>query len=282
MPPNPYLAHLIPDPTYGYLFSHRLALSAFGLPNVYQLNKHRPNLTEGQHWIKILGNDHIERLYYTHSGLLRLCDLIHTPQAQQFKQALSQHPLPGGAIVPAPTTAIVHPFNFSADPDAEPVDRPDPREVDRFLPPDFGADRGSTLAPSLPHPAAQVAQQLSPYLEAAIDRSLSARMPTPPQNTADLLFQQQQLDLQKQQAWTESLLKAQQQVANLRPHQTTVSTTTLTHPVKRISTWLDQQDIWAFTLAAACLICMIGVGSYLLVASTVKSQAPTYPTQTWR
>ena len=86
-----YLQQLIPHPQMGYLFPHRAAVAAFQVPNEYQLNKHRPKLVENQHWFKIRGTDHIDRVFYSLAGLLLLSDLVATPQAQAFKQALIQH-----------------------------------------------------------------------------------------------------------------------------------------------------------------------------------------------
>ncbi|MBD2094251.1 hypothetical protein H6F90_03700 [Trichocoleus sp. FACHB-591] len=85
MTPNPCLQHLIADPTFGYLFPHRLTLAAFGVPNDYHLRKHYPRLVEGQHYLKIRGSDHVERLFYILVGLLMLADLVNTPQWQAFK-----------------------------------------------------------------------------------------------------------------------------------------------------------------------------------------------------
>jgi hypothetical protein len=301
---HPYLQHLIPDPTYGYLFPHRMTVAALAVTNEYQVKKHRPSLTEGQHWVKILGSDHIERLYYTRDGLLLLCDLTNTPSAQEFKQALvappEALPSPYGALTKLPATGIVPrhpnpltPIGGGSALSAEPADSralyAEPAIYGSDCPEEFSAP--GTLATQPNHPAALVAAHLAPQLERSIERSISARVPAQPAQTAstvDLLFRQQELDLQKQQAWTDNLLKAQQQTADLRPvNRTTITTTsTVTSPAKQMSDWLNQQDVWAFTLAGACIVSLIGVGSYLMVASAVKTQPPVYQPQTqtqpWR
>ena len=284
MTPNPYLQHLIPDPTYGYLFPHRMTIAALAVTNEYQIKKYRPSLTEGQHWIKITGSDHIDRLYYTRDGLLLLCDLVNTPAAQELKQALVSLSQPSGALVQAPPS----PSHLYQPPPASRALYAEPAATISDCPEEFSS-APSTLTASPNHPAALVAAHLAPQLERSIERSIAARIPAQPvQDTAALLFQQQQLDLQKQQAWTDNLLKAQQQTADLRPiNRTTITTTsTVTNPAKQVSDWLNQQDIWAFTLAGACIVALIGVGSFLMVASAVKSQAPSYPpqaqTQPWR
>gem|GEM_PF-1180480 len=263
---NPYLPHLITDPTFGYLFPHRLAIAAFGVANDYQLNKHRPRLVEGQHFLKLRGADHVERLFYTLMGLLTLADLVGTPQAQTFKQSLIQHTQAGGALVQAPPATLYQPtpanYALVSAPTAPPFDD--------------SAANGYPLTADPPHPALVMAQALAPQMERAIERAVAARLPAQPvqlthptPSTADLLFQQQQLDLQKQETWTDNILKAQRLVQD--------------NPAK--ASWLHTQDVWAFALVASSVLALVSIGTYFLVSASLKQatpayQSPNYPTPT--
>ncbi len=276
---NPFLQHLIPDPTFGYLFAHRLAIAAFGVPNEYQLNKHRPRLVEGQHYIKIRGNDHIERLFYTLTGLLALSDLVGTPQAQQFKQALVQHTQSGGAIVQAQPSPLYQPtVNAPAYPYAEPAvtqsyqdfstapgypitpwQDPNPVVPAHTSPPSAPAD-----------PAYLVAQYLRTPIEQAIERAVAARVPSAPvppllyqtpQDTAAIIFEAQRLSGEQARQTAETVLTAQSLIADQEPN--------------RLNTWLSTQDTWAMSLIASAIVALAGIGSYFFVALAVRSTPPT-------
>lgn len=256
-----YLQLLIPDPNMGYLFPHRAAVGAFGVPNEYQLNKHRPKLIEHQHWFKIRGNDHIDRVFYSLAGLLLLADLIATPQAQAFKQALIQH-CQGGAIVRAQTAPLYQPPITPATLYAEPLsttpDQPD-------------------ITPS--DPAYVLARYLQPEISRVVEQSIAnhaAASPTiqTPQETAALIFEAQRVA-------SEQIFKAQKIVTDQQPSEIHVTLNVW----ERWDSWLATQDVWAFSLVAAGLIALTGLGSWFLVASAVRNSpaaAPNYSTQsTW-
>lgn len=257
-----YLQQLIPDPNVGYLFPHRAAVGAFGVPNEYQLNKHRSKLIENQHWFKIRGSDHIDRVFYALAGLLLLADLIATPQAQAFKQALIQH-CQGGAMVKAQTTPLYQPPTAPTALYAEPVPTT-PAQPD--------------ITPS--DPAYVLARYLQPEISRVVEQSLSnhaAASPVAqtPQETAALIFEAQRVA-------SEQIFKAQKIVTDQQPAEIHVTLNVW----ERWDSWLAQQDAVAFSLVAAGLITLMGLGSWLLVASAVRNSpapAPNPSTQSnWR
>lgn len=276
---NPYLQHLINDPTFGYLFPHRLALAAFGVPNDYHLRKHYPQLVEGQHYIKIRGTDHVERLFYTLVGLLALSDLVNTPQAQAFKQALIAHTQSGGAIVQAqPASLYQPPPQRTALLYAESVPtagQPEPL-----------SNRDSIAAQSL-DPTYLVAPSLHPQIERAIERSVTANQPAAspplpyqtPQDTAALIFEAQRVASEQAQQTAQTLLNAQRLITEQQPSEIHVSVNLW----KRWDDWLSQQDTWAMSLIAAAVVALAGISAYFFVGVAVR-QAPTsnYSTQSWR
>lgn len=273
---NPYLQHLVADPTFGYLFPHRLAIAAFGVPNEYQLRKHLPSLTDGLHYVKIRGNDHVERLFYSLSGLLALSDLINTPQAQAFKADLIQHTQPAGTIVAAPSQSIQHvPANPHDRLYAEPVNH-SPVDCTARIP-----ARTPQAFPS-DHPLALLTQAITPQLEQAIERSVAARIPstpipTPspqtPQDTAALIFEAQRVANEHAKDQAQTLLEAQRLVANqARPNvQIEIK------PTERLNSWLESQDAWALTLIVAGIFAIVSLSAFLLVGSAASSRYQRQP-----
>lgn len=264
MTANPYIPHLITDPTFGYLFPHRLALAAFGVPSDYHLRKHYPRLVEGQHYLKIRGTDHVERIFYTLVGLLALVDLVNTPQAHAFKQALITHTQPGGALVTLPP----------APPPTAPFAEPPPLAV-YPTPPTGLAIPGSALKAA---PADLLTPYLQPQSEPTLARSPALRPPMPyqtPQDTAALIFEAQRLAHEQAQRTAQTLLAAHQNSPpDIQVH---------VNLWKRWDDWFAQQDTWAVALIAAGVMALAGTSAYLVVAASVRPlpPAPT-STQTWR
>lgn len=264
-----YLQQLIPDPNVGYLFPHRAAVGAFGVPNEYQLNKHRSKLAENQHWFKIRGSDHIDRVFYSLAGLLLLADLIGTPQAQAFKQALIQH-CQGGAIVKSSPATLYQPIATPSALYAEPVPQ-------TAFQPDFSPTQSLTPA----DPAYTLARYLQPEISRVVEQAIASHSSSvspssamSPQDTAALIFQAQRVA-------SEQIFEAQRLAAE---QQKTPEIIVTVNFWERWNSWLDQQDIFAFSLVAAGMIALVGLGSWLVVASAVRNApAPSYSTQsTWR
>jgi len=280
---NPFLQHLISEPTFGHLFPHRLAIAAFGVANEYQLNKHRPRLVEGQHYVKIRGADHVERLFYTLIGLLELADLVGTPQAQQFKQALVQHTQPGGALVPSQPSHPYHsPSVFPAHLYAEPI--PGFSSAPEPLP-----TYPITVQPN--DPAYLVAQYLQPQIERAIERSVAAKIPSPspaapvishfqtPQDTAALIFEAQRLAGEQARETATTLMTAQKLMANQQPTEVRINFW------EKADSWLATQEAWAMTLIAVSIVALAGISSYFFFEAILRPvpSAPNPSTQSiWR
>lgn len=238
------LQHLLLDPTYGYLYPHRHAVAAFGLPNEYQLAKHRPRLTEGQHWHKIRGVDHVDRVFYSLPGLELLTQLIATPQAQAFWQLLSQQTQPGGALVQiSPASLYTEPELITAT--AEPAS---------FV--DMTSDT----------PAHALAQYLSPDIQRVIDNALAATSPAvqplTPQDTAALIFKAQEV--------------LGDQIAKAQASQPRTTVTIW----QQWDGWLSTQDSLALSIIYGLLILLTGFGSYFLIAASLqRSPSPAYQPQ---
>lgn len=268
-----YLQQLIPDPNVGYLFPHRAAVGAFGVPNEYQLNKHRPKLIENQHWFKIRGSDHIDRVFYSLAGLLLLADLIGTPQAQSFKQALIQH-CQGGSIVKSSPATLYQPLETPSALYAEPVPQ-------AAFQPDFFPAQSMTPA----DPAYALAHYLQPEISRVVEQAIASHSsPTTgvvssgsltPQELAAIIFKAQEVS-------SGYIFEAQRLSAENQQPPPEIHVTV--NFWDRWNSWLDQQDIFAFSLVAAGMIALVGLGSWLLVASAVRnSPTPGYSTQsTWR
>ncbi|MBD2123275.1 hypothetical protein [Trichocoleus sp. FACHB-262] len=249
-----YLQQLIHHSQMGYLFPHRVAVAAFRVPNEYQLNKHRPKLVENQHWFKIRGTDHIDRVFYSLAGLLLLADLVATPQAQAFKQALMQH-CQGGAMVKAPPNFLYHSPSVSTALYAEPV--PQTTFESELTPDDL-------LTPA--DPAYELAQYLQPPTSWGVEPGIA-----PSTTTASEMYQNSQdtaaLIFQAQRVASEQIFQAQRLMTQ-QPKTPDVQVTV--NLWRKWNTWVDQQDIFAFSLVAAGMIGMAGFGSWLLVSSAVR------------
>jgi len=290
MADNPYLQHLISDPNFGYLFPHRLTLAAFGVPNDYHLRKHYPRLVDGQHYIKIRGSDHVERLFYTLIGLLALADLVNTPQAQAFKQALIAHTQPGGAMVQSqPSPLYQSPYQTASPLYAELPPTAVPSDL---APTGYPVTSSSPFSSNSTQtdPSDLVAQYLQPQIERAIERSIAARVPTSsgltapissqtPQDTAALIFEAQRVASEQAQQTAQTLLNAQRLMAEQQPSEIHVSINLW----KRWDDWLSQQDTWAMSLIAAAVVALAGISAYFFVGAAVRpSPTPNYSTQSWR
>lgn len=253
---NPYLHHLIADPTFGYLFAHRLAIAAFGVPNEYHLNKHRPRLLEGQHYIKIRGADHIERLFYTLIGLLTLADLIGTPQAQQFKQALVQSTQPGGEIVSVQPTPLYQP-----QPTSQTLLYPEPAA---------SMHTDSLLAHYLQLPTEHTTPPAITRIPAP-----APLLPMTLQDTAALIFEAQRLTGEHARQTAETLLEAQRLMTHPQPPQIHLTLW------KRADNWFATQDTWAMLLIAGSLFALVGLSAYFVVSAAVRQAPPpgSYSTQ---
>jgi hypothetical protein len=80
---SPHLQHIRFDPEWGYLYPHSRVLVAMGVSQ-YTLTKYRPQLVEGEDWLKMQCSDNIVRIFYTLRGLQALASLVTTSEAQAF------------------------------------------------------------------------------------------------------------------------------------------------------------------------------------------------------
>jgi len=269
-----YLQHLVPDRNAGYLFPHSLAMGAFGVEKEYHLLKHRPRLVENQDWFKLKGVDHIFRVYYSLAGLLKLAEMVNSPQAQAFKQALIQHCQEGAIVKSQPAPLYSSP--------ATPTELyPEPAIATAF---ETNSSPAQPLTPA--DPAYALAHYLQPEISRVVEQAIASHSPAPssvvssgslsPQELAAIIFKAQQVS-------SDHIFEAQRLSAENQPPSEIHVTVNLWD---RWNSWLDQQDAFAFSLVAAGMIALMGLGSWLLVASAVRTaptSTPGYSTQsTWR
>jgi len=309
-----FLQFLIPDRDYGYLFPHSRTVAAFGVMNEYHITKHRAHLTEGVHYIKSAGKgaDHVVRVFYTFSGLLLLADLVGTLPSVQLKQALldyaqrqTQAP---GALVPSqgggmsytqPQVAPAGHYDpYDPSPYAQPVQPqqwgqpaiPQPGQgqlvpnAHGYLPMQQGTQPyGQAYGQQSTDPAHQVAAALAPYVDRSVSRHLGTAQ------------SQQEQSLQLVESVTNTMLRAQQQSAehitrayeqasgnpNLQPQQRSTPEVLLLQQPSR-SAWWVANDGWFTLLLASGLVCLVGVGTWLIASVVLRGLSPQQSTQPTR
>ena len=207
--PN-YLSHLINHPQFGVLFPNRIAVAVFGVPSRHYIDKWRVSLIEGQDWLTLPSDtDNTPRVYYTLTGLPKLCDLVNTSQAQVFKQQLlgalqtlpSSQSLPtarpGGTLVPVavpPTPSpgpSASPLVYASEPLPSPATHTPASE---YSPPPSPAFPSSPVAatPSPPitqlsdHLSARVASTVTPAIAHQLSQSLSRQVAPLSQSVSQL------------------------------------------------------------------------------------------------
>jgi len=176
---NPLLQYLIQDPTYGYLYSHRLTMVAFGLRHDSQLRKYYPQLTLNADYLKLRGEDHVDRIFYTLSGLQKLVSFLQTPQATQFWTELTQYiqaQQPGAMVAQAPSPLMPQTSTVSGlsapDYDLPPLPQWAPSEFERGpanLVPQSPSATPLTLEQE------QSLAQFAAYLEPVIERAIASQ-----------------------------------------------------------------------------------------------------------
>lgn len=101
---QPFINQLIADADHKYLLANPLTLAALGASDS-QVRKHRPKLSEGQHFVYATGTDNLRRLFYTFKGLIELTSLLNTERSNAFRGALMSVAT-GGAMVHKPAGQI--------------------------------------------------------------------------------------------------------------------------------------------------------------------------------
>jgi hypothetical protein len=232
------------DPDFGLLLPTALVLPSLGI-NEYTLRKFRPLLEENVDFLKQRREDHIDRIFYSVFGLLKLADVIATPVAVKFKETIqaflpksTQVSAQPASIVPAPTQAMqpfevpqssLHPFTPAqralARPLAVPAEQMQPApysETYKENPHKEHSDEPAPAFSSQSNPASAIAGQIAPYLvpvmtaqvahlESKVEAALD-RLANRPQEVvqAELLLRQQEITLKQFQSTVEYLLQAQQ------------------------------------------------------------------------
>lgn len=273
------------DPDYGLLLPTALTLAKLGTTD-YQIRKHRPQLGENEDYLRVRGQDNVDRIFYSLAGLLKLCRLLpSTPQIQQFEQELGQflqfsQP---GAIAPAQPQAIrPQPYYPGA---LTPTRLTSP---DVVIPPaSFGTDYAPAHLmqhpPGAVNPAQQVASALAPHIQGAVDRAI-ARAEVNQQSQSDLLFQQQQLELEKFKTYTQVILEAQRQSSQNTANVVSQIPTSDLYVEQNVaseespwSRWFNYQDPLAIALLCSAMVALAAVSSYVFAALARQSvERPSY------
>lgn len=75
------------DPDFGVLIPTAAALTLLNASE-HKIRRFRPLLKEDEDYLRQRGGDHVERIFYTASGLIKLCNSLATPETTALKQAL--------------------------------------------------------------------------------------------------------------------------------------------------------------------------------------------------
>lgn len=288
---TPLLQYLIHDPTYGYLFAHRLAMVAFGLRSDSQLRKYYPQLTLNTDYLKLRGEDHVDRIFYTLSGLQKLVSYLQTPQASQFWAELTQYiqAQQKGAMVPQPQSPLVPQvpvapgvLNYELPVLAQDPFLDEPSETytsDSVVGPSHLVARTPVPDDSLPVEREQALAQLAAYLEPAIERAIASQwLTTPPvpsslsldplqlqKQTADIIFQGQRLASEAFQKGAETATSSQGYLLNFP------------NLFQEADDWLARQDRFAVALISVSVVALCSVAGYFVMGVFSPSPQPSLP-----
>ncbi|WP_193886157.1 hypothetical protein [Oculatella sp. LEGE 06141] len=233
---------------------HRIAINALGATNDYQVRKHYPKLTIPEHYFKLRGRDHVDRIFYTLKGLVLLCDLIGTEQARQFKSILEHR-----------QSAIVQ----GQEPTLYFAEASEGQAVYAEIVEDY-------ITPS--HPKYELVRRFQPDME-PVDQATAQRESSShvSENTAAMIFEAQriaQAGVIKPQDTAEMIFKAQQLVSE-QIFKGQSQQQNAIHAWKRFDSWLNQQEIWAFALFCSMCIALLGIGSYLCLSLLSRNSNPS-------
>jgi hypothetical protein len=256
MSQNLHLQHLFIDPRHGYLYPHAKAIAALGVANEYQINKHRPKLAEGQHWHKIRGADHVDRVFYSLSGLELLAQFVATPEAQAFWESVNSHTQPGGALVQVQPATLYREIEAEVS-DIEVIE---PTATEEFQKPELSQLLALALARKAPvqyptHPSAQSGAGGYPSTTLT------------PQETAALIFKAQEV-------LGEQLAKNSRPSVGDRPQERDQS---LRHEITIWQKWdsyIAAQDGVALGIVYALLCVMVGFSAYYAVEALRQPSSP--------
>lgn len=229
------------DSDFGVLVPTAAALTLLNVSE-HKIRRFRPLLKEDEDYLRQRGGDHVERIFYTASGLIKLCESLATPETTGLKQSLellsaqfssNTKPERGAelATVPAsgpPARTDSSPYapmqrTAAASPNLQWQEQPTagstPAAPGRL--PQEAAAVTQELARHLAPPIAdqvgqQVSGQLAPNLsrvEQAVARiEQQTQQNKPVQLTqAEALFEQQRISLEQFKTIAEVLLNAQTQ-----------------------------------------------------------------------
>ncbi|NEQ96342.1 MAG: hypothetical protein F6K30_06400 [Cyanothece sp. SIO2G6] len=314
--PTNYLQYLISDPQYGYLFPHRLALPVFGLQNRHQIDKFRPQLEEGTDFITLPNPQGGKpNLFYTLTGLGKLCDLIQTPQAAQFRQELaaalqpgnvpsSRPPLPppSGALVPtvSPVQASDpvlppghHPGAYSqtSPPQHHPL-HPFPL-VASYAPTDhqgtshhspYDAPSSAAVSQPVPEPVAQLSSHLqahlAPAVAAQVSRQVRGAVGAIAANQPSFQEVHQMTAAAQDRAvgyFAQGVTQAQEIQAATAQIAGDRTFINSETTTTRTETWLDRQDTFAFVVIAISLSALLAAGVWAVLALSSRNRPQAAP-----
>ncbi len=214
------------DKDFGLLLPTAVTMALMDI-NEYTLRKYRPLLQENLDFLRRKGQDHIERIFYTSSGIVKLAESLATPKALQVKETVQNNFSPSGhkgALVPAERGAMMTPFSPAATLSQESDWQPaytfqDPLVNSRTSPVSYEPPGGVSYEP-LASMMNQFGDRLGAELGGLAQRVESAltRLEQRPQEliTAEDLFAQQKISAEQFMQIVDVVLRAQGSVVGLQ------------------------------------------------------------------
>lgn len=264
------------DPTYGVLIPNPVIFAWLGIPDNQLRSLREQNLlSQGTDYIRQSPHQMPEErkpIFWTLTGLYRLCGLLGTIQAQQFRAMLDQFVQAPGALVPAMPT-MPQTYGHEVFGQSEQVPEPQPMGVPTA---GYAPLQRHTPAPSpvvAQHQAAEmVAQAIAPQIRQAIAQNTHHQ-----QSQADLMFRQQELELRKFETYAQVITGVQRQtseqnanlVANLPVSDVFIQQPQVLPWWKRI--WYDPAAFTLFLLGSGVLL---GIITFALVSALTPAPSP--------
>lgn len=265
------------NPTYGVLLPNPVMFSWLGT-NDAQTRSLRDSGTvaEGTDYVRQSPHANLPKerqpIFWTLAGLYKLCGLLGTPQAQQFRTMLDQFVQAPGALVPAMPQTLTPPVFEQYQEYQEPTYYPAP-----YSPSPIAAHPAQVPAPAQTLAHQQAAQMVANALAPQITASIQAVNNRQQREQVDLVQHQQQLDLEAFQTHTAVILAAQKQaVEGVRDVVSNLPVSDLYVETRPQTTWFEKlnQDPLALALVSVALVAGTGLISFLMFSAIRPN--PTY------
>jgi hypothetical protein len=267
------------NPTYGVLLPNPVMFSWLGTNEAQtRFLRDSGTVAEGTDYVRHSPHANLPKerqpIFWTLAGLYKLCGLLGTPQAQQFRTMLDQFVQAPGALVPATPQTLTPPMFEQYQEYQEPTYYPAP-----YSPSPIATHPTQTPAQTLAHQ--QAAQMVANALAPQITASIQAVNNRQQREQVDLVQRQQQLDLEAFQTHTAVILAAQKQaVEGVRDVVSNLPVSDFYMETRPAQTWFDKlnQDPLALALVGIALVAGTGLITFLMFSALRPNPtyAPTY------